>query len=684
MMHKIYWLSLCILRCGAFIARDTEPRLNWGIIFRRGANVLNGYSKYRHTFSIPIPRFTFNRLNPVSCEHNEILEIHCNSINEMIRDYNLNTEPKVQEFNTHLALLIESIPNIDDGKRKKRDTNLGADFCDQIKNPNYTAEKKGFLASFGRAMSGLFGQPTYDDIKIIDKHICLVSEQIELEAEEIQRTTDTLESFSIAVDNRINAIQEGQVFLYHDIKHTNDQLIKLSLSVQNATTHLEKRLNLAIASNALVMKIEQAMQMNRDILSSMRTALERFQSSINILMSGRLPSTLISYNTLDKILLHVGNEILKYNMKIVNKNPMFYYLQENIVFTRSMNKIYIMVNIPVYALGGLLQVYRIDVHNLPVNENTPGGSKIVGLPDFIAVTEDANYYVEMSAADLSSCIGEKILTCSSEKSLRSFTALTCAAALFKESNVDIDNLCDFRYDSNPSVSFATKITNNTYLVHAQKFGPQYRWSVDCSYIGERKKKTIDSCQNCVVTLGCGCSLTAQNEFLIPAQLNDCPFSFKSTSSYLEGYEPVQISYPINLATARVLFEDSALERIKQIGANDLSPKWDFSMPDLHVQEYNWNQTVEKSQKYSMELRKLVQASKESTQIFATKSDIILAEATNFSDLALSQIDELTRAFKPWEFLASLDPSTSVGLMTLLYILTTTSIIMSCYVLCTRK
>lgn len=188
--------------------------------------------------------------------------------------------------------------------------------------------------------------------------------------------------------------------------------------------------------------------------------------------------------------------------------------------------------------------------------------------------------------------------------------------------------------------------------------------------------TVSACNACVMQVSCGCLLDAPGEFYIPLQLSGCDVL---TSSYIPVIEP---QFPINIPALTATFD---IDQVNAIAGNKLvAKKWEFTLPDFQLIKREWNQTVEKSQKYSVSLLDLINATRENRYIFAEKATAMLKEATDFSDMEYTKIKSLTNMFSDLSWLTKLGSDGTIMGASFVVALPVISLIMSLYVCCYKN
>ncbi|AVQ67842.1 ORF68 [Ostreid herpesvirus 1] len=669
---------------------EAVSRLNWGVMFNRGPTIMNGITKYRHTFEVKVPQLVYTPIVHMKCDTDYLKVLHCEAINDLIDSINGQVEPLITELKTRIATWMNPIPNVDtltlpetQGRRgrRRREATLGPDYCKKINDPNYEGGGGGgFLSSVGNFFSSLMGSPTWDDIKIIDKHICQLADVVDLNKEKIVQLGTEFATFSKAANNRMDALEDGMKNINTRVTETNLLLEKLSTEVTGALTQLENEIKMSMAGTNLLFRVQKQLYKFQEQINTMSATVEDFGNGINVLLSGRLAPQLVSVDSVKYVIDIISEKLTQQGgeTRLVDQNPALYYLLNNVVFTKSekLNSLYIMASFPIYSIGGLMATYRLDKTYISIKEDVVSSTQIADLPDFLAVTPDGLYYSEFSTSEISSCTGDVIKSCKNERALQSFTQMTCAAALYKDDSTKILELCDIRYDQITVPSTAIKITDDTYMIHSSKVGTGHQWTISCPLIPNYVSTTMDACNACVVQVSCGCELIAPGEFYIPLQLTGCS---KVLSSYIPHIEP---KFPVNLPVLYAYFDDSVLNEIN--GDKLLNYKWKLDIPSIAPLEEEWSQSVERSQKYSSSLKKLLEETKANRKVYASKATAMLKKATDFTDLKLSKIKTLSDTFKDLSWLTKFGTGGGIAGVTIGLLLPLLAIVFSCYVFCKRR
>jgi hypothetical protein len=677
-MTIIIILFLLIGAAGGTSINDlpkTIQRFNWGINMVRGPTIINGVSKFRHTYQINIPRLQFTPIDYLECTTEDMRAMHCEAANMAIANINQVTEPIFADLNKKLNDWLGAIPNIDSvniNRRRRRETTLGPNFCQNIEAA--TASTGSFL---GKIFSSFTGLPSSDDIKIVNKHICQLADVVKTNSDQVVHLGQTLDSFSQAVDGRMLVLENALDDIRGAVLSTQSELVRISDHISDAINDLERKLTYTALGTQLLFALLESISKYLSQIHEIQSNVMRFGDGINTLMSGHLPASLVSFEQVQSVVESIVNEQSKHGnrFRLMEQNPSFYYLTDNVSFTKSLktNKLYIMVTFPITSTGGMMASYRIDRTFLGM-EHSNVSTRIEDLPDFIAVSADRQYYMELNAADMLACKGTTVKTCTNERSMQSFTQSTCAAAIYEDNTNKILEICDIRYDKEPQPSAVVHIDGSSFVAHSSN--PEGRiWTSLCTDItgtGKTILRTQPACASCMITVECGCDFNAPGEFYIPPQLVDC-------DKFVGGAIPeVKRHFVANLPLLHAHFDS---EKLKNINGRTISQDEIYTVPPVEPLSNKWDDVVEKSQQYSTELKRLAKDTKASTVVYATKADALLKEAMDFTDLNKNKITGLVDMFQGWEWLGTSSTGASTSLLIITIILPILAIAMGIYVIC---
>jgi len=698
MLHHVYFaLLLCRVISGYDVSsmESSYLRTNWGVVFNKVGALLNGITRYRHTFALSVPVMHYRSLSPMTCNSSLLKEAHCESVNVLVGQVNRVYSDEFALMKKNIANVLTAIGNVESGgtvARRKRsaDTDdssphLSPSFC---RDGGQTGGGGGILATLGKIGSDIFGTPTYDDIKIVDKHICELADTVDLNRREIKASNERLSSISASLNNRLSALQHGLENMNKRITETQKQLISVTQTIIGDLNALNTRMNfMESTQEAMYLLIGNLERFQHTAARHLRFA-SNWLYGINKLLQGYIPEELITVDDIQAVLDHVTEIVLpSYSqLSIVHPNPSFYYQVRSTTFTRSNNYVFITLTVPLKSMGGMLGVYRVDRTHISTAEHHQSSTRIDNLPDFFAVTPDLAYYTELSVAHYTSCRGEGIKVCHTERALQAANRLTCGAAVFYDKKTDVLKHCDIQYESYDLPSEVMRLRDEEYLIHSENAGSNSTWTMHCPHvialpdtIGTTNVKQIPSCNTCIVRVPCGCSLDG-GSFYIPFQLTGCKVNEKP------GFPEVTKVYPVSLPVLTALYSaDDIADITGDWTHGDMSAANSLALKDfqLNITTSDWDEVVAKDEKYRVDFKKLMKLHKKASVVYADRAEYYLKKATDFTDLNLAHVKDLERQFGGDLYKAFLNPSSVVGGMTIFWILAIVCLGMSIYN-CYRK
>ena len=689
-VHALLWSVVVVWLTAAGDVSDMQNnfvRVNWGVVFNKVGTILNGVTRYKHTFAVAIPDLEYTPLQPMPCETDMLRAAHCEGINTLTTATNDIFTNEFYQMRTTLNDVLSAIGAVDEsgtganqgrgghGRRSKRASgNLSPDFCS---HPDQEVRGGGgILVGLGKVASDIFGTPTYDDIKTVDKHICELADSAKLNSQEIKASNERLSSISAALNNRISALQGGLQNMNDRITDTQQELVSVASAVEGTLNNLTERLNFIETAQENMYLLQASLDRYERGAARHLDYTRRFIQGIHTLLEGYIPEQLVTVSDVVAVLKYVTDVVLPRHSQLdmVHANPGFYFQVQSTMYVRSSNYVFITLVVPLKTVGGILGVYRVDQTHLSTSQHQTSSTQIAGLPDFVAFTPDLRHYTEISVQHYTSCRGTNVRVCDTERALQSASRPTCAAALLLDRRDDVLELCDITFEPYTVPTKVIHLREKEYLVHAVS---NDTWTMNCPYAS--KVEQISSCLTCVVTVPCGCSLDG-GTFLIPMQLTGCS---------IEGGDPtISRVFPVNLPL--VLHEFEPLE-VGAITGDTLSHDLDNDKHRLSMSEVKfsieadeWKGVVAKDGTYQVDFKRLLKNHKERGKTFLHRADYYLKKATDMSDLNLGHITDLENQFGGGAFLHTfLNPNSAAWSVSVFWIVGVSAIAMA-IVNCIRR
>jgi hypothetical protein len=197
--------------------------------------------------------------------------------------------------------------------------------------------------------TSLTGQPTFDDIKIVDKHICELSDLAEINANAITLMGDRLSSFSSNMDGRLNSLESGLCDINMRVDETQEILCNITGQIYKGMDQLRVELIQSQRATDAMIRMQKYLYNISAAIRGIGQEVENFGLGINTLLSGHLPPTLVGIGDVKRVIDVVAQETIASTvLAIVDTNPAFYYMTENIIYSYSPSRkrLFVTMTIP--------------------------------------------------------------------------------------------------------------------------------------------------------------------------------------------------------------------------------------------------------------------------------------------------------------------------------------------------
>jgi hypothetical protein len=134
---------------------------------------------------------------------------------------------------------------------------------------------------------------------------------------------------------------------------------------------------------------------------------------------------------------------------------------------------------------------------------------------YLAITHDNGYYMELSTEDYLHCSGNELKKCPYNYLIREvFVQPSCIVGLFLKNLDIISKQCEhtiIQHKSNYTLSRVLSLNNGSYLIGS----PDTAWTQTCQGI-----LSIKGCNLCVVKVECNCLISSKSFVILP-HLHSC-------------------------------------------------------------------------------------------------------------------------------------------------------------------
>ncbi|ELT95157.1 hypothetical protein CAPTEDRAFT_187486 [Capitella teleta] len=639
-------------------------------------------------------------------------------------------EKKDEDLYAYMLLSNDNEKPIRYGHRRLMKRDIQPMHCDEDSRGNF----------FDDLRSGIFGVATQSQVKVVANQICRINNVIGLNSQEIVQTNSRLSSLSQETNARLDNTASAITNLNERVQETRLSLQKLAQDMGLSLRSINAKINAEIRGTHIFLSLLSEIQKYDEEMDSIETKIDNFVEGINQLITGYLPPSLVPQTRLKRIITDImltlskggvvvggggnnnGENYSKNNngsksrsssrsssntndIALVETRPNFYYMINTIISTRADDKVYIMVPFPLRADGGgLMTLYRVEDIPITLNSTSQVTTRVVNVPDFLAISMDENYFSEYSATDIVMCKGDALLTCSSERSLRSINDPSCIMAIFANHGKHVNNVCDFAMEMKSLPSSATKIAPDLYYLHSSRVANEHNhdnrddgvekktkttiapWLIKCLDLsggGEETSHPITPCAGCTHRLPCGCALIATGEFSIPRRLCDASDIGLSNDEHEENDGDIhQRRYIINLPFANALYGDEY--DIDFNGEHMFVREPEISFPIFQPFSEDFTAAIDRDKTFSMNMSSYIAAMEVENRVYSDKASAALGESKAFINKTLSDLEDQEKERDRLSWLTVLTPSTAEEAVIVGIALPIIAIILNIFVICKTK
>jgi len=624
---------------------STKDRRNWGIVMHKIGSVLNGVSEYGHTFELDIPSLELPVMTTLDCQSPGMKYVYCLEANVLVGKVNRLYGAEFERSKASLTNVMLALGyggggggggdgegwNSTDRRRRKRsvkDYRTNNEGCD---TDRIGKEEDGLIPWIATALTDATRQPTFGALGAIDKDICTLSKGSNANAHRVITENDRLASQSKVLAARAKALGHGLTEIATRVLQVQAAIRKNSAQIDTTLLTVDKRLEIQTKAQASVFELTAALT---EFENNAKLDLEyarRFELGVHRLMEGYVPQLLIPPVEVERVLKHVTGSVLSalsQRLFLVHAKPAFYYSIRSTIFAVKNAKLYINLVVPLSPKeGGLLGVYRIDTTHIATDKQHRMSTRIEGLPDMIAVTPDGLYYTELSVAQLASCRGDAVTkVCDTERALLGSNRDSCASALYFDKVKKSKELCKVTMEREPSPTRVVSISPRRYLVHEDEWENKtwIMWCHEDMVHHARGASTVPTCNTCVITVPCFCSLTGES-FTIPYQVEGCVLNENGSSSYPLFGLVNTVSLPVLTALTQPPHHHHYQHLDDVTGTTKLDAVIEGLLKEMNytVEDNEWAGVLAKGKEYDTDFDKLVVAQKTHAAVYMTREDAYL-------------------------------------------------------------
>lgn len=665
----LYIASIYEVNASTVDYRQTIIKAGYGVNFELDGHVLidNGISFYQHSWIIKWPKLTPFMIPLFNCSMLTDWSLQCHFINRYISDVNQDAYYKITEYQRHLdeARHITLMPNI----RKKRSTD-SAWVAENLPNYLHSDHTDAFskfmlLPSHLRSkiFSSLTGLPGESEMESLEKHLRYIGSVRYENIKGIKTFDDDVSALQTLsykeIDDLYSLVSHVQIELSKTINSTED----MYKAEQNKLQYFYRHLNYTFEiDDLLIAKVLPTVLNYKLRIFYINDFVKRFIKGVVQLTHGYVSPLLIPEKDINIMIKHVAKTYLSTttyaDYQLPSQSSSFYYALKKATFSHiphgNSSLLVASLRIPLYKIGGLLPIYRINTYPVPVEsgflkttkKRSQGFTFLNNMPEYIAISDNEEVFAEFDKKLFLSCTGDlNSKVCGfglNALSRRLGKTGSCAFSIFTEHTEQINKFCNFQYTDtslwHPHGSAIQIIADSTFLMHASQSSYAFdKWRLICPQATISPSTPLKTCDMCRIKIPCGCVLSG-NDFYLPARYSGCEIVSQ------KGKESVTYLYHVNTAIMTKLFTDNDVSDLMsyEYMINKLHPP--LVLPRINFTKPGFETFIDISDTFGAELNKILNRTKENITAYITKEDAALDRVRNFSDQISSRTANMYDVF----------------------------------------
>jgi hypothetical protein len=580
---------------------DTEQywtRLNYGLVATKEAKVcvVDGYWSYAIHLELPeLPTLT-DTIPTATCERLcGRVKVLANATQQLVRAMKTSIKETVSR-------IFDLIPDINAPPPRSR-----------------TRPGRGLLDIVGSPSRYLFGTATEGDVEGMKKMINDVEAMAGTATADAARTREGLASFTKVQNERMDNFRK---ILTEE--HKTIEMVFREIRAGSDTEQIEFSA-VAYATNALARYVK------------VHDGLQQLLLGIEDLVHGQLTPRLIDVDLLQEARANITGTLRRKGKDLCLASTNEMYTNGNYDFARRGRDLFIQLRLP-FTNVPKMSIYRLHVLPVPV----PGEQQLT------MQLKEMPLYVVMSVSDhrIGTLTRVPDIPVVEASEIEWHTGRqSCLTAIKIGDPQMVSKLCDFTVQK--------KELSPTYLKLAERKYVVSNLTSVRSYCGGDTRTPLSSeqCVPCLITLGCSCSLVA-NEIVIRAENPDC-----------DNYtSQVQVSHALNLAVLQTFYEmsNASLNGAQLVNVSLLKTVQPINLPFFSDQT---DKLLAADEAASYSLKKLTESLQNDSVILHTPAEAVVHD--------LLRQNSLMRSFEitSWTTWITLLPWVAVAILMALHVST---------------
>ena len=494
--------------------------------------------------------------------------------------------PAIRGYEKRHALLIRAIV------RAQKETDL---LLPSAKSQS--RQRRGLFNAVGEIYKSLFGTATVTDQRVLSRHIDRVAVNNRLTLNKLQFIEDAFESYMKKNNEHADIVRNAIIL-------TNEAVNLSRVEIESEIDQLTRR-------DADTINFLHLINIHYTAaLSDVLNVLTVRNEGLHKLLQGFLPPELVSGYELDRTLAEIKRNLSgDNNIRPTHENFAYYFHIRDITYSRVNDTLFIKLKIPLSSTSDLFNIYRFHSVPMPIGQNRNESTRIAVEKNYLAVSQNNNFYATLSDTEYEICAGNTYKRCDKLLIVKETLNPDCMYALFIDNVKLISKLCKSVQTRRQAQSVVLTTKPGKYFVSST----DARWTQYCPDVAP---KYITACTHCVITVPCKCALKG-HDFYIPPTYSACAIG---QVNYLHSvnlpvlYEFYKQSKDVFNISSRATFQ------------TPLSVK----LPQLEIVEDKLTSVVSDLTEKEFSLKKVAKSITENRKMYATPTAQLIDDLGLFS------------------------------------------------------
>ena len=555
------------------ITAGQEPlyRPNYGVIMEpvMALNPIREYWSHMVKIDLPeIPNIPTDNANLRQCRERNVPGMNCKVLEVIV-------ENLMHLRNTTANMIADTAVTIKD---LIPETQLAS---------SMSKTKRSLLPFLGDLASSLIGVATEADMDNLAEHIEVLENKTQRIGHLFSRQAQRMVTFMDNTDARISQAMNG-------IKKNQEYIHIVADTVITEVNHTVELLSRALKTLSGYVKHANLIQFQ----------LEQLLTAVNEAIHGKLSSALLPPSTFRKILYHIseGLSIHFPEMQLASANIEHTYHTTSVLLTRRSNTLYLVLKVPLQSRKmGLATVYETITMPLPVPNNPTTATQVTGIPPYVAITTNGNYYASLEAKDLLPCSGTKLRFCSNPLPFQSTSQKSCILALINSDSLQIKQLCNFTLILQEPKPYIIRLSTGQIVVSDKS---------DITMQCRTGSRILPGCSHCIYDVPCSCSVQTKSLYFPPSVVH-CQKTSQTSLPF----------HTVNLAVLQQFFDESILSNMSAQAT--YTKPINIQIPQIRVYEHEISHILASDSNNRLDLKQVIQATKNDEWAYKSLAEPIL-------------------------------------------------------------